>query len=263
MPILQLIREILKKFVTLRKHIPNFITCLNIISGSVAVVFALRGELTIAVFLIIAGAFFDFFDGMIARILKAYSAIGKDLDSLADVITFGLAPGTIMFVLLQYSLSNQPIIIFTLAEGFIVSFALLIPIFSALRLAKFNNDIRQTSSFIGLPTPANAIFISSLALIHDYGEFEMFDHLILSTGNLLFITLLTSYLLISEIPMFSLKFKNSSWKDNKIRMIFLIITLILISLFTFYGIAATIISFIFISFLQNILSKNERITEQK
>ena len=236
----------------LRKHIPNFITCLNIISGSLAVVFALRGELTIAVFLILAGAFFDFFDGMAARTLKAYSAIGKDLDSLADVITFGLAPGMIMFVLLQYSLSNQPIVLFTFREGVIVSFALLIPVFSALRLAKFNNDTRQTSSFIGLPTPANAIFISSLALINDYGEFETFDHLILNTGTLIFLTLLTSYLLISEIPMFSLKFKNMRWQDNKIRMIFLIIALILISAFTFYGIAATIISFVFLSFIQNI-----------
>jgi len=117
--------------VILRKHIPNFITCLNIISGSLAVVFALRGELTISVFLILAGAFFDFFDGMAARTLKAYSAIGKDLDSLADVITFGLAPGMIMFVLLQYSLSDQPIVIFTIKEGVVVSFALLIPVFSA------------------------------------------------------------------------------------------------------------------------------------
>lgn len=240
---------------SLRKHIPNFITCLNIISGCLAVIFALKGQLTPAVFLILAGAFFDFFDGMAARALKAYSAIGKDLDSLADVITFGLAPGMIMYVLLQDSFAIENPQNNTIGQNIIISFSLLIPVFSALRLAKFNNDTRQTSSFIGLPTPANAIFISSLALIHNFGKYEMFDQLILSTETLLFLTILLSYLLVSEIPMFSLKFKNLQWEDNKIRMIFLILSLLLVTVFSFYGIAATIISFVFLSFLQNLNKK--------
>jgi CDP-diacylglycerol--serine O-phosphatidyltransferase len=126
------------------------------------VIFALKGQLTASVFLILAGAFFDFFDGMSARALKAYSPIGKDLDSLADAITFGLAPGMIMYELLQNSIPLQYLRNeYSLSQNIILFFSLLIPVFSALRLAKFNNDTRQTSSFIGLPTPANAIFISS------------------------------------------------------------------------------------------------------
>lgn len=241
---------------SLRKHIPNFITCLNIISGCLAVIFALKGQLTTAVFLILAGAFFDFFDGMTARALKAYSAIGKDLDSLADVITFGLAPGMIMYALLQDSLSIQNSENSSLGQNLILSFSLLIPVFSALRLAKFNNDTRQTSSFIGLPTPANAIFISSLALIHNFGKYQAFDQFILSTATLLLLIILLSYLLVSEIPMFSLKFKNLRWQDNKIRIVFLILTIILVIVFSFYGIAAAIISFVFLSFWQNLKRKS-------
>jgi len=240
----------------IRKHIPNFITCLNIVSGSLAVIFALNGQLTFAVLLILAAAVFDFLDGMAARLLKAYSPIGKDLDSLADVISFGLAPGMIMFVLLKYSLMGKDafpdsVPDFSLLQEFILTISLLIPVFSALRLAKFNNDTRQTSSFIGLPTPANAIFISSLALIYEYGKYPAFDSYLLGTASLVVITVLFSYLLVSEIPMFSLKFKNLSWKDNKIRIIFLIAALILIPVFMFYGITATIIGYILLSTLQN------------
>jgi CDP-diacylglycerol--serine O-phosphatidyltransferase len=239
----------------IRKHIPNFITCLNIVSGSLAVIVALNGQLTFAVILILAAAVFDFLDGMAARLLKAYSPIGKDLDSLADMISFGLAPGTIMFVLLKFSLLGtnvQPgnFSHTTIWQGIILFTSLLIPVFSALRLAKFNIDTRQTHSFIGLPTPANAIFISSLALIFEFGKYKSFDALLLSPVSLLIITLLFSYLLVSEIPMFSLKFKNVSWKDNKIRIVFLVIAIFLISAFRFYGITATIISFILLSFLQ-------------
>jgi CDP-diacylglycerol--serine O-phosphatidyltransferase len=222
------------------------------------VIFALKGQLTASVFLILAGAFFDFFDGMSARALKAYSPIGKDLDSLADAITFGLAPGMIMYELLQNSIPLQYLRNeYSLSQNIILFFSLLIPVFSALRLAKFNNDTRQTSSFIGLPTPANAIFISSLALIQNYGQYEAFDHFILSTKSLLFLTFLLSYLLISEIPMFSLKFKNLQWHDNRIRIIFLALTIILIAFFSFYGIAATIISFVLLSLLQNFRKKKE------
>jgi CDP-diacylglycerol---serine O-phosphatidyltransferase len=241
----------------IRKHIPNFITCLNLVSGSLAVIFALKGELTLSVLLIFAAAVFDFFDGMAARLLKAHSPIGKDLDSLADMISFGLAPGMIMFVLLKYSLLGRDVqpgsfTHVSVWHGIILSASLLIPVFSALRLAKFNIDIRQTSSFIGLPTPANAIFISSLALIYEFGKYRAFDALLLSPATLIVITLLFSYLMVAEIPMFSLKFKNVSWQDNKMRIIFLVISVFLISAFTFYGIAATIISFILLSILQNI-----------
>jgi CDP-diacylglycerol---serine O-phosphatidyltransferase len=242
----------------IRRQIPNFITCLNLAAGSLAVIFALNGQLTYAVILIFAAAVLDFLDGMAARILNAYSPIGKDLDSLADMISFGLAPGMIMFVLLKYSFMGKDafpdsVPDFSLHEELILCLSLLIPVFSALRLAIFNNDTRQVSSFIGLPTPANAIFISSLALIQQHGKYPTFDSFLLSTPSLVVITLLFSWLLVSKIPMFSLKFKNLHWKDNRIRYIFLLLAVVMIPVFMFYGIAATIFSYILLSALQNFL----------
>jgi CDP-diacylglycerol--serine O-phosphatidyltransferase len=236
----------------IRKNIPNFITCLNVISGSLAVLFAIKGELTISVILIIAAAIFDFFDGMAARLLKSYSPMGKELDSLADMISFGLAPGALMMVMMEYALFG----INVRAESFsglsiweltCISSSLLIPVFSALRLAKFNIDTRQTSSFIGLPTPANALFIAALALITEHGKYEFLDILILQPIVLLVITISMSLLLVSELPMFSLKFKNMSWKDNKVQFIFLTISAALIAAFSIYGIAAAIVFFILLS----------------
>lgn len=236
----------------IRKNIPNFITCLNVISGSLAVLFAIKGELTISVALIIAATIFDFFDGMTARLLKAYSPMGKELDSLADMISFGLAPGALMMVMMEYALFGINVRAEGLADLSIweltcISSALLIPVFSALRLAKFNIDTRQTNSFIGLPTPANALFIAALALITEHGKYAVLDAIILQPIVLLLITIAMSLLLVSELPMFSLKFKNLSWKDNKIQFIFLSISAVLILAFHIYGIAAAIVSFILIS----------------
>lgn len=242
----------------IRKHIPNIITCLNLIAGNLAVIFALYGQLTYAVILIFAAALFDFLDGLAARILNAYSPIGKDLDSLADMVSFGLAPGIIMFMLMKYSFMGNDIFSdgipdFHLHQELTMALSLLIPVFSALRLAIFNNDTRQVSSFIGLPTPANAIFISSLAMIRMHGIHPTFDSFLLSTPSLVIITLLLSYLLVSRIPMFSLKFRNLSWKGNSIRIIFLLLSGILIGAFLFYGLAAAIATYIFLSILQNTL----------
>ena len=236
----------------IRKHIPNFITCLNILSGSLAVIFALKGQLTVSVILIIIASIFDFLDGVAARWLKAYSPMGKELDSLADMISFGLAPGMLMFVMLEYSLFGTNVqadnlLDLSVVEIIILSASLFIPIFSGLRLAKFNTDTRQTDSFIGLPTPANALFMASLALITEHGIYENLDSFILQPIILLIITIVMSFLLVSELPMFSLKFKNLTWKDNHIRYIFLTISLVLILSFNIYGIAAAILSFILIS----------------
>lgn len=240
----------------IRKHLPNFITCLNIVSGSLAVLFAVKGELTIAVALIIAASIFDFFDGVSARLLNAHSPIGKELDSLADMVSFGLAPGMLM-------MSMQSSVLFDANVGAInfpqlsfyevtcISASLLIPVFSAIRLAKFNLDARQTDSFIGLPTPANALFIAALALIAEHGRFVQLDSFILQPIVLLIITILFSLLLVSELPMFSLKFKNLTWNDNSIRFIFLAIAVALILTFNIYGIAAAILSFVLISVLLN------------
>jgi CDP-diacylglycerol--serine O-phosphatidyltransferase len=236
----------------IRKHIPNLITSLNVLCGSVAVVFIMKGVLTTAVLLIILAAVFDFFDGMSARMLKAYSPIGKELDSLADMISFGLAPGLLMFKLLEISVFNADAVPdlqsnLALSQLLILGCAFLIPVFSALRLAKFNVDERQTSSFIGLPTPANALFISSLALIQEHGSIPAIDNFLLSTPVLLGITLLFSWLLVAEIPMFSLKFKNFSFSSNRTRYIFILLSAGLILSLNLYGIAASILLFIFIS----------------
>lgn len=238
----------------IRKNIPNFITCLNVVSGCLAVLFAIKGQLTVSVIFIFAGAIFDFFDGMAARLLKVYSAMGKELDSLADMITFGLAPGVLMMAMMEdalFGVNVRPESFMDLSlRDVIFTFAfLLIPVFSALRLAKFNIDTRQTDSFIGLPTPANALLISALALIAEHGRYDALDAFLLQPVVLLIVTIAMSLLLVSEIPMFSLKLKNLSWKDNKVRFLFLILSATLILAFNIYGIAAAIVSFILISIL--------------
>ena len=236
----------------IRKHVPNFITCLNVVSGTIAVLFAIKGDLTTSVLFIFAASIFDFLDGMAARLLKAYSPLGKELDSLADVISFGLAPGMLMMVMQEYALFGlnvraETIHGLSLWEVTCIGASLLIPVTSALRLAKFNIDTRQTNSFIGLPTPANALLIGALALITAHGRFETIDTFILQPVVLLIITVSVSLLLVSEIPMFSLKFKNLKWADNRVQYIFLFISAVLIIAFNIYGIAASIVSFILIS----------------
>jgi CDP-diacylglycerol--serine O-phosphatidyltransferase len=246
----------------IKKHIPNFITCLNIFCGSLAVIFALEGKLTVAVILMIVAAVFDFLDGMAARLLKAYSPIGKDLDSLADVISFGLAPGMVLLSLMENALYGEnvrpdQISDISLVEILFLLSAFLIPIFSALRLAKFNNDTRQTDSFIGLPTPANALLISSFALISEHGSMPALDQTLLKPITLLILAIVSSYLLISEIPMFSLKMKNLKWQDNKVRFIFLGLSIVLIVSLKIYGVAAIILTFILISVLTPIPGKKK------
>ena len=185
------------------RHIPNTLTCLNLFSGCIACVMAFEARYEWALAFIIFSAVFDFFDGMMARALDAHSIIGKDLDSLADDVSFGVAPSLIVFSLFK-------------------DLAFLLSVFSALRLAKFNNDTRQTSSFVGLPVPANALFWASLVTgAHDWLVSSNFHPV-----YLLLLVCLFSWLLVSEIPMFSLKFKNLSWKDNKTSFIFLLVCIL-------------------------------------
>ncbi|WP_373749364.1 CDP-diacylglycerol--serine O-phosphatidyltransferase [Bacteroides heparinolyticus] len=197
------------------RHIPNTLTCLNLFSGCIACVMAFEARYEAALGFIILSAAFDFFDGMMARVLNAHSAIGKDLDSLADDISFGVAPSLIVFSLFKEM--NYPEAMASMASYF-PYLAFLLAVFSALRLAKFNNDTRQTSSFVGLPVPANALFWASLAA----GGHSWLTSDSLYPICLLLLVGLFSWLLVSEIPMFSLKFKNLSWKDNKVSFVFLI-----------------------------------------
>lgn len=222
------------------RHIPNTLTCLNLFSGCIACVMAFEARYEAALGFIILSAVFDFFDGMMARVLNAHSAIGKDLDSLADDISFGVAPSLIVFSLFKEM--NYPEAMASMASYF-PYLAFLPAVFSALRLAKFNNDTRQTSSFVGLPVPANALFWASLAAGgHSWLTSESFYPLCL-----LLLVAIFSWLLVSEIPMFSLKFKNLSWKDNKVSFVFLIVCIPLLLFMGVCSFSAIIVWYILLS----------------
>ena len=219
------------------RNIPNTLTSCNLFSGCIAAYMAFHGNYKEALLFIVLGAMFDFFDGMTARLLHVSSPIGKELDSLADDITFGLAPAAIAFSLFKevyYPDFLMPV------AGIMPYTAFLIAVFSGLRLAKFNIDERQTSSFIGMPTPANALFWASLAVGgHSFLISDNFNAIYLFV-----LVVVMSLLLVAEMPMFSLKFKDLSWGHNKVSYIFLIVSLPLLIIFQLSGIAAVIIWYI-------------------
>ena len=227
---------------TMRRHIPNTITCCNLLSGCVATMYAFEGIYPLAFAFIIAGAVFDFFDGLTARALKVSSPIGKELDSLADVITFGFAPAAMVFSWLRECADVN----LDMLPAFVMPFAaFLLAAFSALRLAKFNVDERQTSSFIGLPTPANALFWGGLVLAsHDIMVVNPYGWMLV-----LALVVLFSYLLIAEIPMFSLKFKSLAWSANRTAYIFLLVSIALLVLLQLKGLPAVIGWYIILSVL--------------
>lgn len=224
------------------RHIPNFTTACNLFSGCIAAVMAFQANYEAAILFIILGATFDFFDGMLARLFHVSGPLGKELDSLADDITFGFAPSVIVFSLFKEV--QYPAFMQCIADIFPYT-AFIIAAFSALRLGKFNIDPRQSSSFIGLPTPANALFWGSLVVGgHSFLISDAFNAL-----YLFILVLLMSYLLVAELPMFSLKFKNLSWKDNKISYIFLLVCIPLLVIFRISGFAAIILWYILLSLL--------------
>ena len=224
------------------RHIPNFVTACNLFSGCIAAVMAFQANYEAAILFIILGATFDFFDGMLARLFHVSGPLGKELDSLADDITFGFAPSVIVFSLFKEV--QYPAFMQCIADIFPYT-AFIIAVFSALRLGKFNIDPRQSSSFIGLPTPANALFWGSLVVGgHSFLVSDTFNAL-----YLFILVLLMSYLLVAELSMFSLKFKNLSWKDNKISYIFLLVCIPLLVIFRISGFAAIILWYILLSFL--------------
>ena len=202
----------------MRRHIPNTITCLNLLFGAIAVVFALRGWLLFSVLLLLLCAIFDFCDGLAARVLKAYSPLGKELDSLADLISFGFAPAAMLYYEFDSILSTQYGTL-SLSMELFSFFPFVVVVASALRLAKFNIDIRQNEAFIGLPTPANALLISALLLY--YKSNTALDPWIQTHYTLPLLSLLLSWLMVSELPMFSLKIKSLRWAQNRVRFLFL------------------------------------------
>lgn len=242
------------------KHIPNSITCLNLFAGCSACVMAMEGHLAYASFLVFIAAAFDFFDGLAARVLKAYSPMGKELDSLADMVSFGFAPGLIALAYLKGAVLGSVSADFQpkelgLITSAILSTAFIIPIFSALRLAKFNVDTRQTSSFIGVPTPAIAMFWASFRMVLHFGNYPKIEAWLGNPFVLIFTILITSFLLVSEIPMFALKVKSLAWKENKIIYLFLITLLILAILLKWLVIPMILFVYILFSIVDNTISK--------
>ena len=205
---MQLKRNILKK------SIPNAVTCLNLLCGCLALKFIFAGELETGAYLVGVAAVADFFDGLLARVLRVSSNIGKDLDSLADMVSFGVVPGAMLYQLLARDAPGLP--------GWVPYLGFTVSLFSALRLAKFNNDTRQTTSFIGLPTPACTLVVASLPLILLHDRFGVAP-LLLSPWVLLALTAVLSGLLVAELPLFALKFKNLRWADNRRRFLFVLL----------------------------------------
>lgn len=232
----------------MKKNIPNILTLLNLLCGTIAVIWAVQGKLDWAFFFVILGIFFDFFDGFFARLLNVKSDLGLQLDSLADMVTAGVVPGIAMFQLLSKSdfvIQNQN----ALTELF-PYFGFLITLASAYRLANFNIDTRQTIGFIGLPTPANALFILSLPLILQYQSTEFLEMILQNTWVLLVITFLSAYMLNAEIPLFALKFKDFSFQNNKIKYIFLIISVLFLLFFQLLALPLIIIFYVLFSVFQ-------------
>ena len=231
----------------MKKYVPNLITLSNLLCGTVAIVFAVRGTIDWAALFVAIGIFLDFFDGFFARLLHVKSEIGLQLDSLADMVTSGVVPGIVMFQLLSnstYVLQTEETFAMLLPYvGFLITLA------SAYRLANFNIDTRQTSGFIGLPTPANTMFILSLPLILQYQPTELFDSLLHNMWVLLGITLLSAYLLNAEIALFALKFSDYSFKNNALKYIFLALCVILLLSLKIIAIPLIILLYIILSLL--------------
>ena len=231
-----------------KKHLPNAITCANLFSGCIGIVFAFQENLIFAAYCIFLAAIFDFFDGLASRVLQSFSGIGKDLDSLADMVSFGVLPSVILYELFLQAPQIPKI------STYLNFIAFLLPVFSALRLAKFNTDTRQAESFIGLPTPANAILIASFPLIlHERNLF--LTEYILNPYFLACFALIMCALLVAELPLMSLKFKNRDFNQNIFRYLLLLFSAILILFFKFAAVPVVILMYIALSIIQYRIAK--------
>ena len=245
----------------MKKHIPNLITLLNLLSGIIAMVLAVENHLVEAGFFMILGIFFDFFDGFLARLLKVQGELGKQLDSLADMVTSGLVPAVVMFQLLRNSLGNWngdyliPRMFFEEGYSYVPFFGFLIALASAYRLANFNIDKKQSSSFIGIPTPANALFILSLPLILNYSTNDFAIYLIQNTSFLLVITVAGSIMMNANILLFSLKFTEYSFRNNAVKYVFIVASISLLIGLHFVAFPLIILLYILTSVVENMFLK--------
>ncbi|QCD63763.1 phosphatidylserine synthase [Tenacibaculum maritimum] len=241
----------------MKKHLPNLLTLGNLLCGTIAAIFAVKGDFEATALLVVTGILFDFLDGFVARLLKVQGELGKQLDSLADMVTSGVVPGIVMLQLIVISIDKDAVGYFGVdidgATGSNVPYiGLLLTLAACYRLANFNIDTRQSDSFIGVPTPAMTLFIISLPLILSFSENSFFTDLISNPYFLIGMTVLLSYLMNAELPLFSLKFKDFSFKKNAVKYLFLIIALILLVLFKVVAVPMVILFYILLSILHNL-----------
>ena len=239
----------------IKKHIPNLITLLNLAAGLLAIIAIFKGYYDEAFIFVCLGIFFDFWDGFLARKFKVSGPLGVQLDSLADMVTCGVVPGLMRFVLFQNIQEDSTSVYYLTEEyfymGFVPYLGFFITLASCYRLAKFNIDTRQTDSFIGLPTPANALVIMSIPMIQYSNDYEGLTTVLYNPYLLLFITAISSYILNAEIPLFSLKIKEFTWAKYKMQILFLIGSLFSFSLLGFVAIPLIIISYVLVSVISN------------
>lgn len=233
----------------IKKHIPNFLTLLNLFCGCIAIVFTANEQFDIAFYFVSLGIFFDFFDGFFARKFGVSGPLGVQLDSLADMVTSGVAPGFVMFKMLLAN--NYDSCVYLPYLGFIITLG------ACYRLANFNIDTRQSDSFIGLPTPANTLFIMSLPLVVAECQFLALSEILSSKWVLLIITLLSAYVMNAEIQLFSLKIKNFSFQKYKLQIGFLAVSIIMIATMKFLAIPLIILTYVLLSVLNNMFAKKE------
>ena len=237
---------------SIKKHIPNIVTLGNLFCGTLATIFAVGGHFEMTALFVVLGIFLDFFDGFFARVLKVSGELGKQLDSLADMVTSGVVPGIVLFVLLgnnqqiPYEIDSE----FKFSMG-LPLLGLLITLSACYRLAKFNLDTRQSESFIGLPTPAMSLFIVSLPLVQMHSDIDFVKDLIGNNYFLIAITILFSFLMNSEFHLFSLKFKNYGVKENLFKYILILFSIILLITIEYLAVPVIIISYVILSMLKN------------
>lgn len=244
----------------IKQHIPNLLTLGNLFCGTVATIFAVKGDFVAVALLVVVGIGFDFFDGFVARILNVQGELGKQLDSLADMVTSGVVPGIVMLKLLEIALDTDAVGYFGVDEygatgSNIPYLGLLLTLGACYRLAKFNIDERQSDSFIGLPTPAMSLFIVSLPLIAEFASQSFFVNLVINKWFLITVTILLTFIMNAELPLFSLKFKDYSFSKNIVKYSFLIISVLLLVTLKFVAIPVIILLYILLSLVNNFVRR--------
>ena len=237
---------------SIKKHIPNMVTLGNLFCGTLAAIFAVGGHFEMTALFVVLGIFLDFFDGFFARILKVSGELGKQLDSLADMVTSGVVPGIVLFVLLR----NNQQLPYDIHAEFKISMGLpliglLVTLSACYRLAKFNLDTRQSESFIGLPTPAMSLFIVSLPLVQMHSEIDFVKDLIGNNYFLIGITILFSFLMNSALRLFSLKFKNYGVRENLFKYILIVLSIILLMSVEYLAVPLIIVCYVLLSMIKN------------